>query len=88
MHLGMLHVCVQLLLADVQPACLQRYIMPRKTGGIGRTGSKHKKAANFDVHRQVKGADGPLTSATPATANPPEQSALEVDAGADGALHT
>ena len=46
--------------------------MPQDKGGIGRTGKKHKKKSKFDVHRQIKGGDGPLTSAAPATANPPD----------------
>ena len=28
--------------------------MPRKQGGIGRTGSKHKKVSTQDLHRLVK----------------------------------
>jgi hypothetical protein len=28
--------------------------MPRDRGGIGRTGRKHKKKSEFDVHRQPK----------------------------------
>ena len=28
--------------------------MPRKQGGIGRTGNKHKKVALHDIHRQPK----------------------------------
>ena len=28
--------------------------MPRFKGGIGRTGKKHKKVANFDIHRLIK----------------------------------
>ena len=28
--------------------------MPRKQGGIGRTGSKHRKVATHDSHRQLK----------------------------------
>ena len=31
--------------------------MPRKQGGHGRTGSKHKKPAKFDVHRKEKSAE-------------------------------
>ena len=62
--------------------------MPRDKGGIGRTGKKHKKKSKFDVHRQIKGGDGADTSAAPTTANSPGRSAVEVDAGAGGALHT
>ena len=62
--------------------------MPRAKGGIGRTGKKHKKKSKFEVHRQIKGGDGTDISAAPSTANSPGQSAVEVDAGAGGALHT
>ena len=49
-----LHVCVKERLADVQRSCPQVFPMPRFKGGIGRTGKKHKKVANFDIHRLIK----------------------------------
>ena len=58
--------------------------MPRFNGGIGRTGKKHKKVPKFDVHRQEKGDCGPKTLDAPATADPPVQSAVEVDSEAQG----
>ena len=58
--------------------------MPRFNGGIGRTGKKHKKVPKFDVHRQEKGDCGPKTLDAPATADPPVQSAVEVDSEAKG----
>ena len=41
--------------------------MPRASKGLGRMGSKHKKASHFNVHRQLKGVDDvfqPLELAT------------------------
>ncbi len=44
--------------------------MPRSRG-IGRTGAKHKRAANFDVHRQIKGVDDVFQQPPPASAEQP-----------------
>ena len=65
MHARTLHVCVKVLLSPVACVCRQRYIMPRKQGGIGRTGHKHKKPAKYTLHRELKVSDcleGPLRS--------------------------
>ena len=76
MHARTLHVCVKVLLSPVACVCRPRYNMPRKQGGIGRTGSKHKKATKFDIHRKPKqdqGPDGPFfTSELPDTTNAKE----------------
>ena len=44
--------------------------MPRSRG-IGRTGAKHKRAANFDVHQQIKGVDDVFQQPPPASAEQP-----------------
>ena len=45
-----------------------KYIMPRIQGGIGRTGSKHKRPATHDLHRQVKTEGGDQDDAGPSSA--------------------
>ena len=65
MHARTLHVSVKFLLSPVACDCRQRYKMPRKQGGIGRTGGKHKQPAKYNIHREEKGngtLSGPLFS--------------------------
>ena len=46
--------------------------MPRAKAGLGRTGSKHKKVSQFNIHREIKGVDDVFKQETPSNESPPE----------------
>ena len=77
LHTPTIHVSVQVRYSSVAFACVHRYIMGRKQGGIGRPGNKHKKPAKFDIHRQLK-ADNDVPQPKKPRAN--EESAKEAPA--------
>ena len=68
--------------------------MPRKQGGIGRTGGKHKKPSTHDLHRQPKaeidrsGAGGPDTSHAAESADLPSEAGGTASTAACAALGT
>ena len=56
--------------------------MPRAQKGIGRQGKKHKRPAEFDIHRQPK-VQG--TSAVPPATSTPVQESTAIEEEADPA---
>ena len=46
--------------------------MPRAKAGLGRTGSKHKKVSQFNIHRDIKGVDDVFKQEAPSNLVPDE----------------